>query len=165
MKYCLSILLLIIFTSCASHRDVIYSLNDDSRPSWADVSNTIWEKDGKIYSLGFAELDYDDNLSAGFKVASNNAKSNLSSYIKNNITNDINNNQGLKNQDFNALTSEYSKVVTRKIKPEKGFYEKVSFENVDESLKYKLHVYSLISIEKNIFQKLTEENLVVKTQD
>lgn len=62
---------------CSSHQQAILERSDDlsSRPNWANISDSYYEKDGKIFFVGFIEVDGSSSKSAALNMSDEKALS------------------------------------------------------------------------------------------
>jgi hypothetical protein len=150
--------LAIILTSCASYKDTIYTMEDNSKPSWVRLDKPTWEENGKIFVVSVAEVPHDSNYSSAKRISDNAARSELTKLVKNTISNDQTTTEDLKEKIYQLQSSEQMSVVTKKMTVEKNWFEIVEVNNLDETKRKELHVYSLVSIKKEDLKELIKEN-------
>lgn len=146
------------FVSCSStYKRTVYKMNDvSSKPSWANLEKTVWMDDGKHYAVGYVEAEDGANMNALFKMAENNARTELTKTLSNEVVaTSENSNTGTHSQDFSSVSKEYSSVWNQGITPEKRYYEKVRYTYVDEDSKeIKVLVYALVSVSEKTYNEL-----------
>ena len=86
MKNFLLLTFLIILASCSSSPyKVVESLDGNSKPSWASLGKTTWKEDGKVFAVGMSEGVEPDRLIALMRIADNNAKTEITRLIANQV--------------------------------------------------------------------------------
>lgn len=150
-----------ILTACSStNYKVIEKMNDSSKPSWADLSKTTWKEDGKMWAIGFAEGDQGASLSALARISDNNAKTELTRMISNDIGAVLQNtSEGVNSQSDQTrwIGTEKSQVWSNQVTPEKRYYEKKLYSNGTDTPTLKVEYYSLVSIPVTTYTELLSE--------
>jgi hypothetical protein len=167
MQKCI-LLVLFLLTSCASMKDtVVSSMEDQERPKWATLSQTITTKKGKIYVVGFTEGLASDRVSALFRVSDNNARFEISREISNQM-NYIYQNLEEGVQEGGQLSrfygTEVSKYLAHGIRQEKRYWEKVRTIDENGDPVIKLRLYSLISMRESDLKKAIRETITQKRE-
>lgn len=158
MKF-LTLTLIFILTSCASYKDTVHTMDDSSKPSWVQLEKPTWEDDGKIYAVSIAEVDHDSHYSSAKRVSDNTARTELAKIIKNKLVSTVEVNEpDFKTKKYTLLSSEQVDLVVRKMVVEKNWFEIVEVDNLDETKRKEMHVYSLVSIKKEDLKKVAEED-------
>ena len=86
MKKLTLTLLLSTLVSCAStyNEKVVKRMDNlDDKPAWATLSNVMYEQDGTVYIIGYSTGSEDARIPALSRIADNNARFEISRYIKN----------------------------------------------------------------------------------
>lgn len=161
MKNLFILATLSILASCSSSNyKVIEKMNDSSKPGWADLSKTTWKEDGKLWAIGFAEGDQGSNLSALARISDNNAKTELTRMISNDIGAVLQNtSEGVNSQSDQSrwIGTEKSQVWSNQVTPEKRYYEKKLYSNGTDTPTMKVEYYSLVSIPEGTYRELLAE--------
>lgn len=154
----LSLLLLLSFVGCSSSNyKVIETMNDDSKPEWANLSKTTWKADGRVWAIGFSEGDKSASISALSRISDNNAKTELTRMISNEIGAVLqNSSEGVSTQGDQSrwIGTEKSQVWSNQVTPEKRYYEKKLYSNGSDTPTLKVEHYSLVSIPEETYQDL-----------
>lgn len=163
-KKLLLLMAMLYLASCASVGEKVITRMDgvDEKPKWANLSTTMYTKDGKVYSVGFTEVGARSRVSAAARISDNNARFEISR----NVTDDMafifqNMEEGI--DDSGTLArfygTEVSKLIANGIRQEKRYWEKVkTFDDYGEPV-YRLRVYSLASIKKSDLRKAISVSL------
>lgn len=158
MKKILYMTLALVLASCASYKETIHSLDDSSKPSWVELDSPTWEKDGKIYSVSIAEVPHDSNFSSAKRISDNTARVQLSKILGTKLENTLNVQElNLKSKEYNLNSTEKVSMLVKGIVVEKNWFEIVEVDNLDETKRKEMHVYSLVSISKEKFEKLAQD--------
>lgn len=168
MKTILSLgLLSLLIASCSStphalspeHSEdkILSTMNDESKPGWVkDFEGEPFQvKDGKVVSLGIAELRGSDRLSAGFRVAESNAKRGVSSAIESKLAYYFQRSE--ENLDFDSQSSQYvgsetSRLTTSFIRPHKRYWEKYATTTDEGERITRYRVYVTVSLPESQFK-------------
>ena len=159
------ILLIIVFVSaaCSSVSEkTISQMDDRSRPGWASQENALTTKDGKMNILGFKELDADASISAGYRLADNAARTELSKMVHNQFSTMFQNLEEGTSEEGGLsrnYASEVSKNMLREFRITKRYWEKVKTFDRDGAEVFKLRIYSLGEIPESHYKKLVRERL------
>lgn len=132
------------------------------RPAWASQNKAVTVKEGKVYVLGFHELEADSRLSAAHRLADNSVRTEISKMIQNQFSSIMQNlEEGV--TDDGSITrfysSEVSKNVLRDIRITNRYWEKVQTFSGDGEITFKLRVYSLGEIPEAKLKKMVRESL------
>ena len=158
MKKILYIILTIMVASCASYKEKIHSLDDSSKPSWVELDSPTWEKEGKIYSVSIAEVPHDSNFSSAKRISDNSARVQLAKVLGTQLDNNLNiQEKDLKSKEYNLNSTEKVSMLVRDMVVEKNWFEIVEVDNLDDTKRKEMHVYSLVSISKEKFNQLAKE--------
>lgn len=156
-------LLTLITVSCSSLGDrTISSLDDRSKPDWANQDKALTSKDGKLNILGFSEVDADAKISAAFRLSDSSARSELSKMVENQFS-DIYQNleEGLADEGSVSryYAAEVSKNLLREMRIIRRYWEKVQTIDRDGEKTFRLRVYSLAEIPESHYKKLVREKI------
>jgi hypothetical protein len=164
MKKIILSLISLILVSCASSIGdrTIASMDDVSKPDWANQQKSVTTKDGKIRILGFNEVSGDAKISAAFRLSDNTARSELSKMIENNLSTITQNlEEGVTDEGGMTRTysSEVSKSVIRELPIVHRYWEKVLVMDAEGEKNIRLRTYSMAEIPESKFKKLIKEKL------
>lgn len=169
MNYLFLLILTLICVSCSSLGDkTISSLDDRSKPEWANPEKTITSKDGKMTILGFSEVDADAKISAAYRLSDGAARSELSKMVQNQFSDIFQNlEEGLTDEGSLSryYASEVSKNMLRELRITKRFWEKVQTIDRDGEKTFRLRVYSLAEIPESNYKKLVREKVQAEKLD
>lgn len=162
-NFILMILSLILVSCSSTHGDrKVASMDDESKPSWANQQKSVTVKDGKIRILGFNELGADAKISAAMRLADNAARSELSkmietqfSTITQNLEEGVTDEGGL----TRTYSSEVSKTVQRELPIVHRYWEKVLTVDTDGEKTFRLRTYSMAEIPEAKLKKMIREKL------
>ncbi|MCK5882762.1 MAG: hypothetical protein KAG61_03670 [Bacteriovoracaceae bacterium] len=158
MKTLLYIITLISFISCSSFSEKIVSRMDgaDERPEWASEGKAMYEKNGRLYAVGYTEVSGDARVSSAMRVADNNARhevarliTNTTSYMFQNAEEGVDGGAEMARFYGNEL-SKYQSHGTRQ---ESRYWERVLTFDSNEEKVLKLRIYSLVSLTKKDVKK------------
>lgn len=158
----ISILLGLVGCSSIPKDEVVQRMDDKSeRPSWATISKPTYVKDGLVYAIGVAEGSSNAKLSALGRVADNNAKTELSRMVSNEIGVVFQNvEEGVEGDNLSRfIGTEKSSLVAREISPEKRYWEKVLTHDEYGEKKLKIKMYSLVSIKHVTLKKMVRAEM------
>ncbi len=132
------------------------------RPVWASQNKAVTVKEGKVYVVGFHELEADSRLSAAHRLADNAVRTEISKMVQNQFSSIMQNlEEGV--TDDGSITrfysSEVSKNVLRDIRITNRYWEKVQTFSGDGEITYRLRVYSLGEIPEAKLKKMVRESL------
>lgn len=164
MRTLIAIVLLLGISACSSiQKDEVVQRMDDvsERPSWATLSKPTYAKDGVVYAVGVAEGSADASISALGKVADNNAKTELSRMVTNEVGVVFQNvEEGVEGSNLSRFVgTEKSLVAMREITPEKRYWEKVLSHDADGEKKIKMKMYSLVSVKHVTLKKMIRDEM------
>jgi hypothetical protein len=136
--------------------------NLDSKPKWASLAKTMYEKEGRVYVVGMTTGSSTARVSSLSKIADNNARFEISRFIQNEMGFIFQNVEegtegGAELSHF--FGTEMSKTVTHQIRSESRYFEKVQVEEPTGEVRVRTDMYSLISIKKNNLKKLIRETI------
>lgn len=155
--------LLLILAACSSTGDrQVSSMDDASKPSWADQQKSVVSKEGKIRILGFSEVTGDAKISSAFRLSDNSARSEFSKMIENNLSTITQNlEEGLTDEGSLSrnYSSEVSKTVLRDLAVVHRYWEKILVTDADGEKSVRLRTYSMAEIPEAKFKKLIREKL------
>jgi len=158
-----AIIIMAITASCASMKDKVIERIDNlkEKPEWATLSKTTYVKDGIVYSVGFAESDGAAKISSLIKLASHNAKTNLTKEIANSIGAVYQAvEEGTTGNDLSRyIGTEKSLVLAHEIRHEKTYYEKVLTNTAVNERELHIQMYALVGIPEGILRKLIKDSL------
>jgi hypothetical protein len=161
MKTFILMSIIFVFVSCSSSpQKVVYRMDDvGSKPDWATLSKSVWKKDGKYFAVGRADADNSANVTALARVADNNAKTELSRMIQNEVGVQFQNGaEGVHGAGLvKFIGTESSLVNTQELIVEDRYFEKVAIDNGTEVPTMETHFYSLVSIPTSTVQKLFKD--------
>lgn len=162
MKTFIMITLLSLLTSCASNylEKVVKRMdNVSTKPQWASLANNMYVKDGHIYVVGYTTGEEDVRISALSRIADNNARYEISRYIKNEMGFFFQNvEEGTQGAELSTFYgTELSKSVSSQTKTSNRYYEKVLVTLPDGEKKVRTDVYSLTVISEKQLKKLVHQ--------
>ena len=116
-----------------------------SRPDWLKESQPFQVVDGKVSSLGMSVISINDNLSAAYRIAENNAKSSISHAIEQRLDYVFENAEegtGFSSQ-ARYIGSEASKLTSSNLQLKYRYWEKVAVQGQNEvTVQYRVFVLS-----------------------
>jgi hypothetical protein len=159
-----------VIMSCSSlpKESILAQMEDRDRPEWASLEKAITSKDGKLLIVGFSELDADAKISAGYRMADNAARNELSKIINNQFSSIFQNLEEGVTDDGNlsrSYASEVSKTALRELRITKRYWEKVQSFDRDGEKTYRLRIYTLAEIPEAQYKKLIRERLASEKID
>lgn len=163
------LLLALILVSCSSLSEkTISRMDGESKPSWATQEKALTIADGKMYILGFSELDADSKISAAYRMADSQARGELSKMVENQFSSIFQNLEEGTNDEGTLsryYASEVSKNMLRELKISKRYWEKVQTIDRDGAPMFRLRVYSLAEIPESHYKKLVREKIAQEKID
>jgi hypothetical protein len=164
MKTTLLLLATLTLASCSStiKERTIASMDDTSRPGWASLEKSAVVKDGKLFILGFKELDADAKISSALRLSDNAARGELAKMIKNDFSSILQNLEegvGDGGEMARFYSSEVTKLSLNELRVVNRYWEKVQSFDRDGEATYKLRVYSLAEIPEAKLKKLIRQAL------
>ncbi|POB13866.1 hypothetical protein [Halobacteriovorax sp. DA5] len=149
--------------SCSSMKEKVIERIDglDEKPSWATISKPTYSKDGKFYAVGISEGAGNASISALGRISDNNAKTELTRIVSNQIGVVLQNvEEGTDGANLSRfIGTEKSTLISRKIIPEKRYWEKVQIPDNSGEDQLKVRMYSLVSIDEPLLRKMIQESL------
>ena len=155
MKKCLVIMSVgFLGFSCASNQVTQNSIERadeiSSRPSWASITNPLFEENGKKYFLGYVELDADASKSAALNMSDEKA---ISEPFRSIVDQFMDQNQV--GEELRGSTGQRIISSTRSSRPAitdlqivKRYWELVESKSFNGTLRTSLRVYSLAEVSK-----------------
>lgn len=147
------------------HETVVARINNRSdRPSWLneDTVFSIGEDERgqeMVYVLGQTEIPGRDRVDAGYRIAENNAKVNVSNTIKNTIETIFQNAEegtGMNDRQARYMSIESSKRVNSGMYVANRYWEKLAIKN-NGLFEVKYKIYVRVAMPKADFDKAIEE--------
>lgn len=158
-----SILLLasvIGLAGCASGmQDEVIARSDEllHRPEWVKDDEPIMVKNGDMFVTSMASVRSDRaNISQGYRIAENQAKTDLSNAIKTEIkTNFVDAQEGIQGDQFRTefLSIEKSEIAFSGLIPANRYWEKVLVSNADGDKDIEYRFYARMKIKESDFKK------------
>lgn len=146
--------------ACASgmHDEVIARSDElSSRPSWAKDDKPIEVKDGDMFVTSMATVRNDRaNIAQGYRIAENQAKTDLSNAIKTEIkTNFVDAQEGIEGDQYRTefLSIEKSEIAFSGLTPANRYWEKVLVTNADGDKEMEYRFYVRMKIKESDFKK------------
>lgn len=165
MKQVLFFVLLFAFISCAtSYREEVISRVDDldEKPKWASITKTMYSKGGKVYIVGLSSGPVDSRFSALGRIADNNARFELSRFIKNEMGFVFQNVEEGKFEGADATYfygTELSEVVAHGVNVDSRYYEKILTIDHTGEKKITIFMYSLLSIKESTLKRMVQSSI------
>jgi len=145
--------------------DKVISRSDDlsSRPSWVKDDNPVIVKDGDMFVTSMATVRSDKaNISQGYRIAENQAKTDLSNAIKTDIkTNFVDAQEGVEGNQFRTefLSIEKSEISFSGLMPSNRYWEKVLVTNADGDKEMEYRFFTRMKIKEADFKKQMKDFL------
>lgn len=161
MKIIILSLICLTLSACSSKSyKVVETLNDASKPSWANLEKVTWKEDGKVFALGFVEVEgFTANHSALARIADNNGKTEITKLISNDIGSSLQNTVNgteLSDQSSVYIGTEQSQVLMQELSTEKRYFEKVAYTISEDKVILKTQFYSLVSVSESTYKRFLE---------
>ena len=140
--------------------EVLSTLNDSSRPSWADESKPFVVKDGKVMSIGVTYINGNERPEAGSRISENNARANISKVIENRMEFIFQNAEEGTTYDQTAahfIGSEVSSITSHSMTNEGMWWQRFAQSQEDGSRTIKYKIYSLITMPEGEFHKAVDK--------
>ena len=158
-----SILLLVSvigLAGCAGGmQDKVIARSDElsRRPEWVKDDEPIMVKNGDMFVTSMASVRSDRaNISQGYRIAENQAKTDLSNAIKTEIkTNFVDAQEGVQGDQFRTefLSIEKSEIAFSGLTPANRYWEKVLVTNADGNKDIEYRFYARMKIKETDFKK------------
>ena len=152
--------LLSVLAGCATGmRDEVVARSDElsSRPSWVKDDNPIAVKGGDMFVTSMATVRSDRaNIAQGYRIAENQAKTDLSNAIKTEIkTNFVDAQEGVEGDQFRTefLSIEKSEISFSGLMPSNRYWEKVLVTNADGDKEMEYRFFARMKIKESDFKK------------
>lgn len=158
----LLVLLTILISSCASHKKVLYTMENRDKPEWATLTKTVWEEKGYIKAIGYTEGTTKSNISALAQIADNNGKSEIVRLLSNQVgvvVENLHHGDSLDNSNYKFFGSEETLQSVRNLVSKERYYEYIAIDNGTDFPDKKIEFYSLVVIKKSDFKKAITEAL------
>ena len=146
--------------ACASGmRDEVIARSDElsSRPSWVKDDGPIEVKNGDMFVTSMATVRSDRaNIAQGYRIAENQAKTDLSNAIKTEIkTNFVDAQEGVEGDQYRTefLSIEKSEIAFSGLTPANRYWEKVLVTNADGDKEMEYRFYVRMKIKESDFKK------------
>lgn len=145
--------------------DKVIARSDElsSRPSWVKDDNPVIIKNGDMFVTSMTAIRSDSvNISQGYRIAENQAKTDLSNAIKTDIkTNFVNAQEGVEGDRFRTefLSIEKSEIAFSGLLPENRYWEKVLVNNAGGDKEIEYRFYARMKIKEADFKKQMKEFL------
>ena len=156
MKLLLNLVLLVSLFSCASSYKTLYTMDDESKPSWVTSEKSFEEDDNELYFIGLFETEYNPsmNMNAVRKASELLACAELSKTVRTAVTsNGRLDTIGINTPDkINAFVNQKSKALVNKAHVENRWYKVIEREVNDTKLQY-IQYFSRVKIDKKSFMK------------
>lgn len=139
--------------------DKVISRSDElsSRPSWVQDDNPVVVKNGDMFVTSMATVRSDKaNISQGYRIAENQAKTDLSNAIKTDIkTNFVDAQEGVEGDQFRTefLSIEKSEISFSGLMPSNRYWEKVLVTNADGDKEMEYRFFARMKIKEADFKK------------
>ncbi len=149
----------------AGMSDKVISRSDDlsSRPSWVKDDNPVFVKDGDMFITSMATVRSDKaNINQGYRIAENQAKTDLSNAIKTDIkTNFVDAQEGVEGDQFRTefLSIEKSEISFSGLMPSNRYWEKVLVTNADGEKAMEYRFFARMKIKEADFKKQMKDFL------
>lgn len=166
MKKLCTIGFLAILSACSSgprvgvehvgEEKVISRIDDlSSRPDWLKESEPFHIENGKVFSLGSTTIPADNNLSAAYRIAENNAKASVSHSIEQKLDFVFQNAEEGTSMGANQaryIGAEASKLTTNSLRLSKRYWEKVSMIQENGQPSTQIRVFAVVEMPENDFK-------------
>ena len=142
-----------------SMRDEVIARSDElsSRPEWARDDNPITIKGDDLFVTSMATVRSERaNISQGYRIAENQAKTDLSNAIKTEIkTNFVDAQEGVVGDQFRAefLSIEKSEIAFSGLMPLNRYWEKVLVTNADGDKEMEYRFFARMTMKERDFKK------------
>ena len=142
-----------------SMRDEVIARSDElsSRPEWARDDNPITVKGDDLFVTSMAAVRSERaNISQGYRIAENQAKTDLSNAIKTEIkTNFVDAQEGVAGDRFRAefLSIEKSEIAFSGLMPLNRYWEKVLVTNADGDKEMEYRFFARMTMKERDFKK------------
>ena len=158
----------LVFQSCATNKKsssqvniIERSDNNDSRPAWVSIENSIIEKDGKTFFIAYTEVPGRSLKSAALNISDEKA---LSEPMRSLVQEFLDQNQLA--EDLNSTTGQRILSAARgyrvpmpSLKISKRYWEIVEYISFDNSSEIRLRVYSMAEINTSELKKAENDFL------
>lgn len=165
MKKTILFLSMLALSACGSMSDKVISRSDElsSRPSWVQDDNPVVVKNGDMFVTSMATVRSDRaNISQGYRIAENQAKTDLSNAIKTDIkTNFVDAQEGVEGDQFRTefLSIEKSEISFSGLMPSNRYWEKVLVTNADGDTEMEYRFFARMKIKEADFKKQMKDFL------
>lgn len=165
MKKTILFLSMLALSACGSMSDKVISRSDElsSRPSWVQDDNPVVVKNGDMFVTSMATVRSDRaNISQGYRIAENQAKTDLSNAIKTDIkTNFVDAQEGVEGNQFRTefLSIEKSEISFSGLMPSNRYWEKVLVTNADGDTEMEYRFFARMKIKEADFKKQMKDFL------
>lgn len=165
MKKTILFLSMLALSACGSMSDKVISRSDElsSRPSWVQDDNPVVVKNGDMFVTSMATVRSDRaNISQGYRIAENQAKTDLSNAIKTDIkTNFVDAQEGVEGDRFRTefLSIEKSEISFSGLMPSNRYWEKVLVTNADGDTEMEYRFFARMKIKEADFKKQMKDFL------
>lgn len=159
MKNFILMLAIITLSACSSSPyEVVESLDGNDRPEWASIAKTSWKSDGYVHAVGIAEGVPADRVTALMRIADNNAKSEITRLMANEIGVDFKNIEaGLRGEgSYSFIGTEKSFVSVQELAITGRHFENFKLKKVEDA-PVKTHFYTKVSIPEATYNRLIKE--------
>lgn len=140
-------------------QDEVIARSDElsRRPEWVKDDEPIMVKNGDMFVTSMASVRSDRaNISQGYRIAENQAKTDLSNAIKTEIkTNFVDAQEGIQGDQFRTefLSIEKSEIAFSGLTPANRYWEKVLVSNADGDKDIEYRFYARMKIKESDFKK------------
>ena len=140
-------------------QDEVIARSDElsHRPEWVKDDEPIMVKNGDMFVTSMASVRSDRaNISQGYRIAENQAKTDLSNAIKTEIkTNFVDAQEGVQGDQFRTefLSIEKSEIAFSGLTPANRYWEKVLVSNADGDKDIEYRFYARMKIKESDFKK------------
>ena len=140
-------------------QDEVIARSDElsRRPEWVKDDEPIMVKNGDMFVTSMASVRSDRaNISQGYRIAENQAKTDLSNAIKTEIkTNFVDAQEGIQGDQFctEFLSIEKSEIAFSGLTPANRYWEKVLVSNADGDKDIEYRFYARMKIKESDFKK------------
>ena len=145
--------------------DKVIARSDElsSRPSWVKDDNPVQVKNGDMFVTSMATVRSDSaNIAQGYRIAENQAKTDLSNAIKTEIkTNFVDAQEGVVGDQFRTefLSIEKSEIAFSGLMPANRYWEKVLVTTADGDKEMEYRFYARMKIKESDFKKQMKDYL------
>lgn len=126
-----------------------------SRPDWLKESEPFRISGGKVYSLGMTTIPADNNISAAYRIAENNAKAAVSHSIEQRLDFVFQNAEegtSMGASQAQYIGAEASKLTTNSLRPSKRYWEKVAITQDNGQVTVQYRIFALVEMPENDFK-------------